>query len=70
MQVTAANQIIALRSNMDPHAWQAKYAQALGHLDDTLGHYTPAEQERARAAVTGQQRDLVGQLLYGRWDLR
>lgn len=70
VQVTAADQITALRPNMDPRAWQAKYAPALGCLDDILGHYTLAEHERARAAVTGQQRDLVGQLLDGRWDLR
>lgn len=70
VQAAAADQILALRPNMDPAAWQARYAAPLASLDDILGHYTTAEQQQARAAATSRQRDLVGQLLDGRWDLR
>ncbi len=70
VQVIAADQILALRPNMDPAAWQARYSASLDCLDDILGHYTLAERQQARTAVTTQQRDLVGQLLDGRWDLR
>jgi hypothetical protein len=70
VQVAAAAQILALRPNMDPSAWQARYATPLACLDDILGHYTAAERQQARTAATAEQRDLVGQLLDGRWDLR
>jgi len=70
VQVAAADQILALRPNMDPMAWQARYAAPLACLDDILGHYTTAERQQARAAATSGQRELVGQLLDGRWDLR
>jgi hypothetical protein len=70
VQVTAADQILALRPNMDPAAWQARYATPLACLDDILGHYTTAERQQARTAAVSRQRELVGQLLDGRWDLR
>lgn len=69
-QVAAADRITALRPNSDPAVWRAKYATVLGQLDDILGHYTPAEQDRARATATVELRSLVEQLLDGRWDLR
>ncbi|MFI6357358.1 hypothetical protein ACIBJF_33040 [Streptomyces sp. NPDC050743] len=47
-----------------------KYGPALGQLDEILGHYTPAEQDRARAGVSAGQRALVEQVLDGRWELR
>jgi hypothetical protein len=70
VQVAAADRIAALRPNLDPAAWRAKYALVLGQLDDILGHYTPAEHDQARRAITDQQHSLVEQLLDGRWDLR
>jgi hypothetical protein len=70
VQVAAADQILALKPNMDPAAWQARYATPLACLDDILGHYTVAERLQARTAATSQKRELVGQLLDGRWDLR
>lgn len=50
--------------------WAAKYAPVLDRLNDILGHYTSAEQDRARTEVTGEQRRLVEQMLDGQWDLR
>lgn len=70
VQVAAADQILALRPNMDPAVWRARYETPLAGLDDILGHYSGAERQQARTATTSQQRDLVRQLLDGRWDLR
>lgn len=70
VQMAAADRIAALRPNLDPQVWAVKYAPVLGRLDDILGHYTSAEQDRARTEVTGAQRRLVEQVLDGRWDLR
>lgn len=70
VQVAAADQILALKPNMDPAAWQARYAMPIACLDDILGHYTAAERQQARTAATSQQRELVVQVLDGRWDLR
>lgn len=69
VQIAAADQIAALRPHLDPQMWTAKYAPVLDRLDDILGHYTSAEQARARTDVTGEQRRLVEQVLDGRWDL-
>ncbi|QTJ70150.1 hypothetical protein HYG77_31645 (plasmid) [Rhodococcus sp. ZPP] len=70
VQIAAADQIAALRPHLDPQMWAAKYAPVLDRLNDILGHYTSAEQDRARTEVTGEQRRLVEQMLDGQWDLR
>ncbi|MFC9833711.1 hypothetical protein ACFVKB_07805 [Rhodococcus sp. NPDC127530] len=70
VQIATADRIAALQPHLDPQFWAMKYAPVLAQLDEILGHYTPAEQERARAEVTAVQRKLVDQVLDGRWDLR
>ena len=69
-QVTAADHLAALRAHLDPPVWRARYATAFDQLTDILGHYTAAERDHARTTVTTGQRDLVNQVLDGRWDLR
>jgi hypothetical protein len=70
IQVAVRDRITALRPNLDPAHWAARYGQPLTSLEEILGHYTIAQVDTARAAVTAQQRDLVEDLMTGRLDLR
>ncbi|MGW1976616.1 hypothetical protein [Streptomyces sp. NPDC001889] len=70
VQITTRDRIIAARPNSEPITWSVKYQAVLDRLEDILRHYTPAEQERARATVTRGQRELVDDLLSGRLELR
>lgn len=70
VQIAAREHLTALRSNLDPPAWKARYDRRLTQLDEIVGHYTPAEREAARGAVTARERALVEQLVDGRWDVR
>jgi hypothetical protein len=47
-----------------------RYQPAAGALGEIIGHYTPAEQARARSEVTSRQEHLADELLAGRMDLR
>jgi hypothetical protein len=70
VQLLAAERIAALRAHVDPRVWQVRYLPWLAQLEEIIGHYTPAERERARHDVPHRQRQLVADLLEGRWDLR
>jgi hypothetical protein len=70
VQLLAAERIAALRAHVDPRVWQVRYLPWLTQLEEIIGHYTPAERERARHDVPHRQRQLVADLLEGRWDLR
>lgn len=70
VQVALHDRIAALRPNLDPPVWEARYATPLGRLRDILAHYNGAEQDRARASVTGRHRTLISALLDGQTDLR
>ncbi|MEG3629629.1 hypothetical protein [Streptomyces poriticola] len=70
VQTVLYDRLTALRFNLDPQLWQARYAGPLARLDDILGHYGAAERERARSSVTPSQLLLIDALLEGRTDLR
>lgn len=70
VQIAAHDHLAALRQHQDPQTWQARYRTRLAQLDEIVGHYSAAEVERARAAVTATERRLVEELVDGRWDLR
>jgi hypothetical protein len=70
IQITAREHLASLRRNIDPSAWDVRYGRRLAQLDDIVGQYTPAEREAARGSVTARERQLVEDLVGGRWDLR
>ncbi|ABW12047.1 conserved hypothetical protein [Parafrankia sp. EAN1pec] len=70
VQIVAVDRMCALRPHLDPAAWTARLGRRLDQLEEILNHYTRAERDRARETVTDRQRQLVGELLDGRWDLR
>jgi hypothetical protein len=69
-QIAAREHLSELRKNLNPPVWEARYRRRLTQLEEIVGHYTDAEREAARTAVSAQQRRLVEELLDGRWDLR
>jgi hypothetical protein len=69
-QLAAADQITAARPNTDPQWWATRLQPRLRQLQDIADAFGPDEVRRARAAVTDRHRDLVTDLLAGRWDLR
>lgn len=70
VQITLHDRLAALRPNLDPQTWQARYALPLTRLRDILDHYSAAEHAAARAAVTSRHTALIDALLEGRTDLR
>jgi hypothetical protein len=70
VQAAAVGRLELLRSNMDPAVWAARYGRAYAQLRQIVDRYTAAERETAGARLTDQQRQLVDDLLDGRWDLR
>ena len=70
VQLAVHDRIAALRAHLDPAVWRARYQPAAGALCEIIGHYTPAEQARARGEVTSRQERLADELLAGRMDLR
>jgi hypothetical protein len=62
--------LAGLRPHLDPALWQARYGPRLGQLQQILGCYTDAERERARSAITSQQRAFIADIVSGHWDLR
>lgn len=69
-QLAAADKIAALRPNLDPVVWHARWEPRLQQLAGITAAYTPAERQRARQAVTAGQQQMIDDLLEGRWDLR
>jgi hypothetical protein len=69
-QLAVRDRIAALRAHLDPAVWRVRYQPAAGALGEIVGHYTPAEQARARGEVTLRQGRLADELLAGRMDLR
>lgn len=70
VQIEVADRMTALRANIDPSAWRARYEPRLGQLADIIGEYTKAEQEQARRNLDDRQRRLVDDLMDGKLDLR
>jgi hypothetical protein len=70
VQIAAAERIAALRPHLDPAAWNKRLRPRLDQLEQIVSTYTPAEREHARRSVTARERQMVGELLDGRWDLR
>jgi hypothetical protein len=70
VQLAVHDRIAALGAHLDPAVWRARYQLAAGALGEIIGHYTPAEQARARGGVTSRQEHLADELLAGRMDLR
>lgn len=70
VQTAVRDRISALRPNLAPELWRARYEPVLDSLDDILGHYTPAERDRARRELSVDQQSLVDDLMNGRLDLR
>ena len=70
VQLAVRDRIRALRPHMDAALWRFRYEQTLDRLDDIAGHYTSAETEQARRALTPHRQRLVDDLIDGRMDLR
>ncbi len=70
VQTALHDRLAALRPNLDPQTWQARYALPLTRLRSILDHYSAAEQSAARATVTARHAALIDALLDGRTDLR
>ncbi|WP_327256100.1 hypothetical protein [Streptomyces sp. NBC_01244] len=70
VQIALHDQLKALRSNIDPRLWAARYATPLARLRDILSHYSGAEHAHARASITDRHHALIVSLLDGRTDLR
>ena len=69
-QIAAAEQIAALRPHLSPAIWEARFRPRLDQLEEIVNTYTPAERDHARGQVSNQLRQMVSDLLDGRWDLR
>lgn len=69
VQIELRGQLAALRPNLDPQTWQVRFDRRVRQLDDVIGHYTAAEQDKARTELTGHQHQLVDDLINGRLDL-
>jgi hypothetical protein len=69
-QVAAAEHIAALRPHLSPAVWDARFRPRLDQLEEIVNTYTAAERELARRQVTAQLRQMISELLDGRWDLR
>lgn len=69
VQLAAAERIAALRPHLDPAVWNKRLRPRLEQLEEIVSTYTPAEREHARRRVTARERQMVGELLDGRWDL-
>ena len=70
VQIVTRDRLLVTRPNSDPATWRTKYQTVVDRLEDILRHYTPAEQEQARAELSDGQRALIDDLLGGRLDLR
>ncbi|MFE3219018.1 hypothetical protein [Streptomyces antimycoticus] len=70
VQIALHDRLAALRPNLDPQTWQARYALPLARLRSILDYYSGAEQAAARVAVTARHIALIDTLLSGRTDLR
>lgn len=70
VQLAAIDEILAARPHLDPQLWSMRFEPRLRQLEDIAGIFGPTELERARTAITDGQRQLVRDLLEGRWDLR
>jgi hypothetical protein len=70
VQIAVADQMAALRPNVDPAVWAARYKVRLDQLTGIIGAYTAAEQEQARRALDARQQQLVNDLMDGGLDLR
>jgi hypothetical protein len=69
-QITAAEHIAALRPHLSPAMWEARFRPRLDQLEEIVNSYTPAERDHARGQVSTQLRQMISDLLDGRWDLR
>lgn len=70
VQIVTRDRLLAARPNSDPAAWRTRYQTVVDRLEDILRHYTPAEQEQARAVLSDGHSGLIDDLLGGRLDLR
>jgi len=70
VQLAVYDRLAVSRAHLDPAVWRVRYQSAVGALGEIIGHYTPAEQARARSEVTSRQEHLADELLAGRMDLR
>jgi hypothetical protein len=70
VQIALHDRLEALRANLEPRLWAARFATPLARLRDILRHYSAAEHAHARASVTDRHRALITSLLDGRTDLR
>ncbi|HEV2639030.1 MAG TPA: hypothetical protein VGX23_28050 [Actinocrinis sp.] len=70
IQVTAHDQIAALRADLDPAEWDHRFGEVSTRLADLLGHYGIQEREDARARARPEDHERVMALLTGRLDLR
>jgi len=70
VQLAAAEHIAALRPHLDPAVWSKRLRPRLDQLEEIVNTYTPAEREHARRSITSRQRQMAGEFLDGRWDLR
>ncbi|MEU2248525.1 hypothetical protein [Streptomyces sp. NPDC019224] len=69
VQIAAIEEMYALRPHLDPALWGARYEPRVQQLEEISRAFDPAERERAKDAITDGQRQLVRNLLEGRWDL-
>lgn len=70
VQMAAAEHIAALRPHLDPAVWGIRWRPRLDQLEEIVNTYTATERQRAQAAITGEYRQMVAELVDGRWDLR
>ncbi len=70
VQLAAIDEMRAARPHFEPELWSARLEPRLRQLEDIASSFGADEVERARAAITTNQRELVRELLEGRWDLR
>lgn len=70
VQIAVIEEMYALRPHLDPALWGARYEPRVQQLEEITGAFDPTEQELAKGNITDDQRQLVRNLLEGRWDLR
>ncbi|MFI0716383.1 hypothetical protein ACH4SK_38475 [Streptomyces inhibens] len=69
-QLAAHDHLTALRTDLDVHEWQARYAETAARLTDLLNHYSAPERDAARHRIGQVERARVAALIAGELDLR
>ncbi|MFH8583258.1 hypothetical protein [Streptomyces celluloflavus] len=70
VQLAAIDELQALRPHVEPQVWTVRFEPRIRQLHDIVHAFEPTERDKARDAITENQRELVRNLLEGRWDLR